>query len=124
MKRRLPPALTPEALAEVVRAELKLIDQEVAKALSPDLSLEERRAAISYIGGHERRVGSMVLRSPEMIAEIEAERASTAREARHPHREERDPIINTALQANPTKPRKVLAEELNLILQAKGLPPV
>jgi hypothetical protein len=73
MKEKFPPALPPEELTKFVQGEIDLIARLEVIALSPDRSLPERRDAIAQIKGICLRLGSMLLRSPEIIAEIEPE---------------------------------------------------
>lgn len=124
MKRALPPPLTPEALAELVRSELAQIERLVLIALSSDRSLEERRDAIAAIRGHERRLGSMTMRSPEIIAEIEvetkAEGTAPAREAQRLAKERRDQIIDDGIRAGVGKRMNVLSKSINDTLRSGG----
>jgi len=134
MKERFPPALKGRKDKDDPPGELDLfVDEQTARTarleavtLSSDCSLKDRRDALAEIKGIYFRLGSMLMKSPEIIAEIEpeivaetkAKGAATARKARHPHSDKRDPIINEALRANPTKPRKLLAEDQRHVPEA------
>ena len=74
MKRDLPPSLAgrknePDALDQFVKGEIAKMGHLELVALSPDRSIEERRAAIAETRGICLRLGSMLLKSPEIEAE-------------------------------------------------------
>jgi hypothetical protein len=92
-----PRALKPDDLAKFVRDELARIERYVAIALSPDdYSLEERRDAIAAIRGHERRLGSMLLTSPERKAATTAAGRSKAAKKHEPQQERMSKLIAEA----------------------------
>src|SRR6266481_8973087 len=110
MKQKFSPALTgrgddePDALDQFVRGEIARMRCLDGMVLGRHCSIKERRAALAEIKGICLRLGSMTMKSPEIIAEIEpeivaetkAEGTVAGRKALYPHSEKRDPIINTA----------------------------
>jgi hypothetical protein len=81
VKKRLPPALPPEQLDQFVQEECDRIARLQVIALSQDRSIEERRDAIAEIRGISMRIGSMLLKSPEIkAAGTAAGRATKAEE--------------------------------------------
>jgi hypothetical protein len=97
MKRKLPPALPPEELEKFVREESDRIALLELIALSPDRTIEERRDALAEIKGIMYRLGSMLVRSPEITGEIKAEATAAARRARQQAREPSEQRMRDAI---------------------------